>query len=143
MKSKLLIRISAILILVHLIGHTIGHLSWKDETGPHFGVVKQMISHQAEFMGATKSMADYYNGYSLLMFGIFAMTIVLLWILSNNTLTNTKMANQILYLIGVTYVFFGIIEWMYFFPFASAISLLAGLLAFFSAVKLSDKLSRE
>ncbi len=138
MTSKLLIRISAILIFIHLLGHTIGHLGWDDETGPLFGVVKEMKSHSAEFMGATKSLADYYNGYSLIMFGLFGMTILMLWILSNHSATNQKLVRQVLFPIGIAYLFFGVIEYLYFFPFAAVISILAGLSAILATLKLKQ-----
>ncbi|UIR57300.1 hypothetical protein LZQ00_05655 [Sphingobacterium sp. SRCM116780] len=139
MTAKRLIRISAILILVHLLGHTGGHLSWDKASGPLFGVVKEMKSHSAEFMGATKSMADYFNGYSLIMFGLFGMSILVLWTLSNHTFRSAKLVKQILYPMGVTYLAFGVIEFLYFFPFAAIISLLAGILMLFSTLKLTDK----
>ncbi len=139
MTAKLLIRISAILILVHLLGHTMGHIGWDDETGPLFGVVKEMKSHSAEFMGATKSMADYYEGYSFIMFGLFGMSILLLWILSNNTLTNQRIVKQLLYVIGFSYLFFGAIELLHFFPFAAIVSFLAGFFSILATLKLNNK----
>jgi hypothetical protein len=128
MKIKILIRISAVLICVHLLGHCVGHLSWdKPDDSRMVEVISSMKGYSAEFMGATKSMADYYHGYSLMMFGLFAMSIVLLWILSNHATTNQKLVKQLLYPIGIIYVCFGIIEVIYFFPFAAIVSLLAGI----------------
>lgn len=138
MTPKLFIRTSAILIFIHLLGHTMGHLSWDDETGPLFSVVKEMKSHSAEFMGATKSLADYYNGYSLMIFGLFGMTILVLWILSNHSTTNQKLVRQILYPVGIAYLFFGIAEYLYFFPFAAIISILAGVSAILATLKLKQ-----
>lgn len=136
MSAKPGIRISAILILIHLLGHTGGHIGWDDPTVPLGDVVKTMKSHSAEFMGATKSMADYFQGYSLIMFGLFGMTIALLWILSVAVESNTKLVKQLLFPIGITYLLFGAIEYMYFFPFAAIISFLAGVFALYARTKL-------
>ena len=129
MKAKLLLRIAAGLILVHLLGHTVGHMTWDaPEDAKMKEVVTTMKSHKAEFMGATKSMADYYIGYSLMIFGLFAMSALLLWFISGFVNDQRQIANRLLFPIGVVYVFFGIIEYVYFFPFAASMSFLAGLL---------------
>jgi len=139
MTAKLLIRISAILILVHLLGHSAGHIGWDKSEDPKMNeVVNVMKGYSAEFMGATKSMADYYVGYSYIMFGLFGMSILLLWMLSNHTTTNQKLVKQLLYPIGVSYLFFGLTEYVYFFPFAAIISLIAGLCALFATFKLTQ-----
>lgn len=136
MSAKNLICIAAVLILIHLLGHAVGHFSWDDSAGPLFEVVKLMKSKSADFMGATKSLADYYHGYSMIMFGLYGMSIAILLILANHT--SSKMTRQLLIPIGITYVFFGIIECLYFFPFAAAVSFLAGLLILFSVLKLNN-----
>lgn len=57
MKARFLIRISAILIFVHLLGHRMEHFSWNTLKDPKMKeVVIAMKSHSAKFMGATKSM---------------------------------------------------------------------------------------
>ena len=113
-------------------------MSWDDESGPLIGVIKEMKSHSAEFMGATKSMADYYYGYSLILIVFLGMSIGLLWILSNHTGTSQKLVKEILLTIGLVYVIFGVIEFLYFFPFAAIISMLAGIFAIFSTSKLNS-----
>ena len=134
MKAKLLLRIAAGLILVHLLGHTVGHLTWDSPEDPTMKeVVTSMKSHKADFMGATKSMADYYNGYSLMIFGLFGMTILLLWFISGFVNDQRQIANRLLLPIGVVYLFFGITEYIYFFPFAASMSFLAGLLTILAA----------
>ena len=129
MKAKVLLRIAAILLLVHVIGHSFGHITWDKPEDPKMqGVVNTMQGYKAEFMGATKSMADYYNGYSLMIFFLFGMTIFILWVVSGFINTERNIATKILYPIAITYIAFGIIEYLYFFPFAAAMSFLAGVL---------------
>lgn len=138
MTAKLFIRTALVFVLIHLVGHTIGHLGWDNETGPFFGVIKQMKSHSAEFMGATKSMADFFEGYSLILIGLLTTTIILLWILSNNTLSNTKLVKQLLLIIAFAFMVLGITEWVYFFPLAAIISFCAALSMFLSIFKLNN-----
>lgn len=136
--SKLFTRLSAIFIFIHLLGHTGGHMGWDDETGPLYHVVKVMKSNSAEFMGATKTMADYFNGYSIMLFGVFGMSILILWNVSNHLQTNKQLAKPILVSMGIAYLFFGIVEYIYFFPFAAFISFFAGLFALLAVFKLNN-----
>jgi len=137
MKAKVLLRIAAGLMLVHLLGHAVGHATWdKPEDPKMLDVVTAMKSYEAEFMGAVKSMADYYNGYSLLIFGVYAMSLALLWITSGFVEEQTVVAKKILYPVGITLLFFGIVEFMFFFPFAASMSFLAGILAISSVTVL-------
>jgi len=127
MNPKVLIRIAAVLILIHLLGHSVGHASWDEPEDPKMmDVINVMKSYKAEFMGAVKSMADYYHGYSLLIFGLYAMTITLLWLTSGFVLQQPSAARKILYPIGIAFLFFGIVEYMFFFPFAASMSFFAG-----------------
>ena len=129
MKSKVLLRIAAGLILIHLLGHSVGHSGWETPEDPRMQeVVTVMKSYQGEFMGATQSMADYYNGYSLMMFVLYGMTIFILWFVSGFVREQPTIAGNILYTVGTSYLIFGIIEFVYFFPFAGSISFLAGVL---------------
>jgi hypothetical protein len=130
MKAKVLLRIASLLITIHLLGHLMGHLSWQEPEDPQMKeVVATMQGYSAEFMGATKSMADYYNGYSTILFFVYAMTISILWSISNFINIQNTIAIRILYPIGVSYIAFGVIEYIYFFPFAASMSFLAGVLA--------------
>ncbi|QHT67271.1 hypothetical protein GXP67_11800 [Rhodocytophaga rosea] len=129
MKAKVIVRIAALLILVHLLGHTMGHFTWDTpEDTKMKQVVEAMKTHKADFMGAAKSMADYYTGYSLMILGLFAMSILLLWFISGFINDQRQIANRLLYPIGIVYILFGIIEYLYFFPFAASMSFIAGIL---------------
>ena len=137
MKAKVWLRIAAFFILVHLLGHAVGHSKWdKPEDSKMQEVVNTMVGYKAEFMGATRSMGDYYNGYSLIMFFLYAMSISILWAASNFHESLRDNTRKILYPIAVTYVAFGVIEFMYFFPFAAAMSFGAGVLIFIAIFRL-------
>jgi hypothetical protein len=129
MKTKLFLRIAAIMIMVHLLGHTVGHFTWdKPDDTQMKRVVNSMLEYKAEFMGATRSMGDYFNGYSLMMFFVFGMSISILWYASNFPDNQKAITRKILYPIGIAYVAFGVIEFYNFFPFAAIMSLGAGVL---------------
>jgi hypothetical protein len=141
MKAKLLLRIAAGLILIHLLGHGMGHRTWDKPTDPNMQeVVNAMLSYKTEFMGATKSMGDYYNGYSLILFFVYGMSICIVWLSSGFISHQRDIAKKILYPVGLTYVAFGIIEFLYFFPFAATISLGAGLLILFTLFTLKKEI---
>jgi hypothetical protein len=115
--------------LIHLAGHTVGHLMWdKPEDAGIKETVSAMKSHEAAFMGATRSMADYYSGYSLIVIVLFVMTIAILWLGSGLFETARDAAKKLLLPVGIAYLAFGVIEFLHFFPFAAAMSFLAGLL---------------
>ena len=129
MTPKLLLRIASILVAIHLAGHTIGHITWDKPEDPKLQeVVTEMKTHKAEFMGAVRGMGDYYNGYSLMMFGLFGMTVIILWVASGFINEQRSIARKVLIPIGLTYLFFGIVEYISFFPFAAGTSFVAGAL---------------
>lgn len=129
MNSKILLRIAAALILLHLLGHSVGHFTWDTPDDPNMQqVVNTMKGYSAEFMGAKKSMADYYHGYSLIVFGLFGMTIAIQWLASGFIGKHRQIISKILYPVAFAYLAFGIIEFITFFPFAALLSFMAGIL---------------
>jgi hypothetical protein len=131
MKAKIFLRIACVLILIHLLGHSLGHLQWDKPKDPKMKeVVDMMKSHRSEFMGASKSIANYYEGYSIILFFVFGMTIMILWSVSTFIESNKAIAVKILYPIAITYLAFGVVEYLYFFLFAASISFLAGVCVF-------------
>jgi hypothetical protein len=140
MKAKLLLRIASVLILIHLLGHALGHSGWDKPEDPRMQeVVDAMEGYKSEFMGATHSMGDYYNGYSLIMFFVYAMSISIVWSASAFADTNKIVARKILSPVAIAYLAFSAIEFTYFFAFAGAISLGAGILILVSIFKLRDR----
>ena len=130
MNSKILLRIAAVLLGVHLAGHTAGHLGWDKATTPEMTtVIEGMKQVKEPFMGALRSKADYFTGYSLIMFFVLAMSIVVLWVGSNKATEHKGVIAPFIYAVGIAYVGIGLVEFLHFFAFAACVSLLAGLLA--------------
>ena len=90
MKPKLLLRIGAILMFLHTIGHTIGALSWKDAPNPSVGqVLTAMQKNHFVFMGRDTTLASFYEGYGYTMILALLLISMMLWFLaaeSNNPL---------------------------------------------------------
>lgn len=129
MSPKLLLRIAAGFILIHFLGHSMGHFTWKDTTDPvKKEVISQMTGHQFPFMGSLRSMGDYFDGYSLILFVVFILSIWLLLIVADMTERLPYIAGRLLWPLALTYLAIGIIEFICFFPFAAGISMGAGLL---------------
>jgi len=122
MKTKLLLRIAAVLMLLHTAGHTMGALSWKEAPNARIAaVVNGMQNEHFNFMGRSLTLASFYDGYGFSMIGVFLLISTLLWMLS------TEPIGRMISVMGLFLLFLGVMELIYFFPFAAAFSLLAGL----------------
>jgi len=122
MKAKLFLRMASILMLLHTAGHTIGACTWNQAPNAAVKqVIDGMLSNRFEFMGRSASIADFYQGYGYGMIGVLLMITTVLWLLS------TEPSPRIVLVFGLFLLFFGIIEFIYFFPLAAGFSLLAGI----------------
>lgn len=138
-KSVIALRVACVFIFIHLAGHFFGHTEWETPLDPKIQeVVNSMIVNKAEFMGVDRSMADFYNGYSYILFGVYILSIWVLWVLSMGIKKGSGTSKRAVLPFGIIFLAFGAIEFIYFFPFAAIISSLAGLLilySFFTAKK--------
>jgi len=127
---KIALRIAAILMLLHTAGHTVGALTWQDAPNAHVGaVITGMQTEHFNFMGRSLTLASFFNGYGFIMIGVLLLISILLWLLSSTPV------RSIILLLGLFLVFMGIMEFIYFFPFAAVISLLAGICTLFAYQK--------
>lgn len=132
MKPKILLWAAITFIIIHLIGHTIGHFTWTDSQGDSLReeVIRRMTQHKFEFMGTDRSMGDYFEGYSALLLIKYLVFILLLWVISGFAEHQPQTARRLLAPIALGLMAFGVLEFVYFFPFAAIMSLLAGICAF-------------
>ena len=131
--KKLLLRIACGLIFIHLAGHFIGHTSWKRPADLKMQeVVNVMVENKANYMGAVRSLADFYHGYSILLFFVYGLSIWALWILSSGIHKDSQLTRRLIVPFGITYLAFGAMEFWLFFPFAAIISTLVGISIFLS-----------
>jgi hypothetical protein len=129
MKPKLLLRIAAVAILIHILGHMMGHSKWKEPADPvRQEVVRQMLENKAPFMGSVRSMGDYYEGYSLCITATLIMMMLIAWSLSGTASENPAVTSKALLPLSLCLIAFSVVEFIYFFAFAASISLVAGVL---------------
>lgn len=140
MKPKLLLRIASLLMLFHMIGHTFGALGWKNAPNEAVGqVITGMETNHFEFMGRPVTLASFYEGYGFSMILVMLLISLLLWILSAET--GNRLSARLLPLLAGFLLMVGILEYVYFFPFAAAFSFLAGLCTLVALLS-QNKLSR-
>lgn len=121
MKAKVLLRIAAVLMLLHTLGHTMGALTWKEAPNARVGaVINGMQNEHFGFMGRSVSLGGFFDGYGFSMIGVLLLVSVLLWLLA------VEPNRRFMLVLGLFLLFLAIIEFVYFFLFAAAFSLLAG-----------------
>ena len=137
MKAKLLLRIASIVMLLHDLGHTFGHLTWKQSPdSAKQEVIKQMTDNKFPFMGAVRSMSEYYDGYGFAATLALLLIAALLWIASGVTEQNRVIVRRILVVVSIILLAWGIDELIFFFPFAASFTLLAFLMTSISIFQL-------
>lgn len=126
MKPKILLRSASVVMLIHCIGHTMGHSTWKQPTDPvQQEIVKQMTTHPFPFMGAVHTIGEYYNGYGFAATLALLLISAILWIVSGVKTGDVPMVKKILVVMTILLLGWGINELIFFFPFAAAFSLLS------------------
>jgi hypothetical protein len=135
MRSRTLLRIAFGVIVFHLLGHTLGHFTWKETDDVALAdIIRSMDNHEFEFMGKVQTIGGHHEGYSFL-FGItLIMLAIVTWMLSGKIEASND-ARNIVALIGGMLCLFGIVELIYFFPLAGGSSLLAGILLLMGSMR--------
>ena len=82
-----------------------------------------MEINRFEFMGRDTDIASFYEGFGYTMILILLFISALLWQLS---IENNR---KLIRLVAALLIILGVIEYIFFFPFAAAFSLLAGICA--------------
>ena len=125
-RTKILLRIAAILMVIHLIGHTIGHSRWKKPNDPaQLAVVSEMTGPKFLFMGVNRSMGEYFDGYSIGCSIGMLVFILVLWSVSSELNTSSRLVKKTMISVAVCLFAWGIDEILFFFPFAAGFSLIA------------------
>jgi hypothetical protein len=140
MKPKLLLRIASIVMFAHDVGHTFGHLSWKETPDPaKREVVRQMTENRFPFMGAVKSLGNYYDGYGFAASLALLLIAAILWLVSGSATQSPALVRKLCLVISIILLAWGIDELVFFFPFAAAFSLLAMVLTVVALVQLKPQ----
>jgi len=124
-KSKHLVRIGAVLMAFHALGHTMGALKWKKNPNENVSaVINAMQREHFDFMGRSATLGQFYEGYGIIMILVLALISLQLWMLSDET--GSPKATKMLTFMAVFLILMAGLEYVYFFPMAAAISFLAG-----------------
>ncbi|HTD39792.1 MAG TPA: hypothetical protein VK671_04170 [Mucilaginibacter sp.] len=131
MKPKLLLRIAAILILIHGVLHTMGFSQWKQDPDPaRHEVIKQMTGQKLPFMGTSRNMGEYYDGFGYSCSIALILIALLLWIVSGELSSNPSLAKKVILVISFSLLVWATDELIYFFPFAAGLTLVASVCGF-------------
>jgi hypothetical protein len=134
MKPKFLLRLAAVVMLLHTIGHTFGALTWKHAPNNDIaGVIQAMEGNRFEFMGRHVTIAEFYQGYGIAMIFVLVLITVALW-LSGEYVKDSMTQKLLPWMIGFL-VCFSVTEAIYFFPLAAVMSLIAAILSLIAYVK--------
>src|ERR1700722_20188533 len=115
MKPKLLLRIAAILMLLHNVGHTMGFSGGKQSPDPvKQEVIKQMTGHSFPFMGAVHSLGDYYEGFGYAATLALLLIAAILWVVSGYTEQTEPLVKRILIVLSVILLAWGVNELIFF-----------------------------
>jgi hypothetical protein len=126
MKFKMLTRIAAGLMFLHMAGHIMGMLTWKQvDTPAQQAAVTAMTDNHFQFMGALRSYGDYFTGFGNACTIYMVLVVCLLWLSGKLFLQNNAMAKTLVLLIGLSLLAWAILEWIYFFPLAAGMTTLA------------------
>jgi hypothetical protein len=138
MRAKIILRAAAIIIFLHGIGHTMAVLTWKDDPDPKkMEVVRQMTENKFPFMGTSRSMGEYFEGFGIQGTLSLLLITLILWYVSDVRESNKNLNKKIILTVSLILLVWGTIELIYFFPFAASFSLISSLLGFYSLVLLN------
>ena len=132
--TKLLLRIAAIIMLLHAIGHTLGIITWQMPNGKiPADLVQKMQDTHFLFQGKDATMAAFFSGHGYAGAILLVFLFSILWVLSG---WKDKKSIPILGLVCIAILLLAIDEVLYFFPMAVAFSVLSAALVFISILKI-------
>jgi len=136
MSVKILLRIAAIIMLFHGVGHTIGVATWQSLDGDVYRqipqVVKSMQDAEFSFMGKDgATMAGFYSGFGYCGTIFLVFVAALLWVLAG---WKSKSLTPLLWITAGSIVALAILEIIYFFPMAVAFCLISAALVVTSII---------
>lgn len=138
MKPKVLLRIAAILMLLHTLGHTIGVLTWTQAPTPAMAaVINAMQSTHFDFGGKSVTLGAFFSGYGITMIFVLLFISILLWLLSTDT--ENKLSNRLLMPLILLLLAMAITEFIYFFPVPAVLTGLAGVCTLWARLNVEVK----
>ena len=138
MTTKIILRAAAIIIFLHDIGHSMAVLTWKDDSDPKkMEVIRQMTENKFPFMGTSRSMGQYFEGFGIQGTLSLLLISLILWYVSDVREINKNFNRKIILTLSIILLAWGISELIYFFLLAASFSLIASVLGFYSLLLLN------
>jgi hypothetical protein len=140
MKPKLLLSIASVIIFLHAIGHFLGVFNaTKGDTDEENMVIRAMTDHRFSVMGAVHSFADFLHGFGWVGEVFLLLTAYLLWFTGSLVADQPAISRKLSAALFISLLTQTILEFIYFFPVAYVMSLIAALLTGFSFLVLYKK----
>jgi hypothetical protein len=115
-------------MLLHTMGHSFGAFTWNQAPNKAVAdVIQGMGSNRFPFLGWQVTLAGFYQGYGYSLIFVLLLISITLWLAGGNP--TDRMTRRLLTFMVAFLVSFSICEWIWFFPMASILSMLAAILS--------------
>jgi hypothetical protein len=115
MKASVLLRIAAVLTLLHGVLHTIGGAFGQPPPGAQETAVLAMKANQFPAMGVMRTYWDFFMGYGLVITVGFLVQAVVFWQLASLVKTDAGRARPMVMAFSVSYMAYAVVSLRYFF----------------------------
>jgi len=140
MKPKILLRIASGIILLHAVGHFFGVASLtKDGTDEQNLVIQAMTGHRFPVLGTVHSYADFLNGFGWIGEISLLLTAYLLWLTGSVADSQPGISRKLSAALFVGLLAQSVLEFIYFFPVAYVMTMIATILTGLSFVLTKSK----
>ena len=130
MKTRVIYRIAAVLILLFDLGHSAGY-PWSD---PRWGVdLRAIQSSHFQVLGFTRTYWHFYVGFGLSVSVLLLLAAILAWQLSSLQAETLRLMRATAWALAVCFAAVTVLSWMYFFAIPIAFSSLITLCLFLGA----------
>ena len=121
MNSRVLYRVSAVLILLFDLGHSAG-VPWSD---PAWGVnTTAMRSSHFQVLGFSRTYWDFYVGFGLIVSVFLLLAAVLAWQLGGLPAQTLRLLRGTAWIFALCFVAMSVLNWLYFFTIPIIFSVL-------------------
>ncbi len=125
MNATVFLRLAAIILFLHLLGHTAGAMLSGPQHGPtEVAVLEAMRASKFDFMGTMRSYWEFYYGFSVIINVVLVCNVVLLWQLSSLARTAPQFVREITPILFLEWAGAAVADWFYF--FAAPLSMATG-----------------
>lgn len=114
MKRNILIRIAAVLIFLHTVGHSFGVFASKPPTPSIARLLQDMDQDHFTFMGRSASLGIFFEGYGVLIILFLLFSSIVLWWLGPQT--GSELGSRLLLLSFLYLTAIAFLEIIYRFP---------------------------